>query len=118
MNSIEVNKNAEGRPVELFYQDIGSGKPVVLIHGWPVTHAMWEYQMLELPNHGMRVIAYDRRGFGHSSKPWEGYDYDSHVGRILNGWWRSGALYVEAWRCARIQGRVRERGNAVSDENS
>ena len=77
MNSIEVNKSAAGRPVELFYQDLGTGKPVVLIHGWPVTHAMWEYQMLELPNHGMRVIAYDRRGFGQSSKPWDGYDYDS-----------------------------------------
>jgi non-heme chloroperoxidase len=77
MNSIKVNTSAASRPVELFYQDLGSGKPVVLIHGWPVTHAMWEYQLLELPNHGLRVIAYDRRGFGHSSKPWDGYDYDS-----------------------------------------
>jgi non-heme chloroperoxidase len=77
MNVIEVNKDAAGHAVELSYQDLGSGRPVVLIHGWPVTHAMWEYQMLELPNHGMRVIAYDRRGFGNSSRPWDGYDYDT-----------------------------------------
>jgi non-heme chloroperoxidase len=77
MSIIEVNRSSNGQPVELFYQDIGSGRPVVLIHGWPVSHAMWEYQLLELPRHGNRVIAYDRRGFGHSSKPWDGYDYDT-----------------------------------------
>jgi pimeloyl-ACP methyl ester carboxylesterase len=77
MNSIEVSKSSNGEPVRLAYQDLGNGRPVILIHGWPVSHAMWEYQLLELPNHGMRVIAYDRRGFGHSSKPWEGYDYDT-----------------------------------------
>ena len=77
MSTIKVNHSSNGQPVELFYQDIGVGKPVVLIHGWPVSHAMWEYQMLELPRHGLRLIAYDRRGFGHSSKPWDGYDYDS-----------------------------------------
>lgn len=77
MGMMRVNQSQNGQPVELFYQDLGSGTPVVLIHGWPVSHAMWEYQMLELPNHGLRVIAYDRRGFGHSSKPWDGYDYDT-----------------------------------------
>ena len=77
MSTIKVNHSNTGQPVELFYQDIGAGKPVVLIHGWPVSHAMWEYQMLELPRHSLRVIAYDRRGFGHSSKPWDGYDYDT-----------------------------------------
>ncbi len=77
MNSIEVNKSANGEAVRLAYQDLGEGKPVILIHGWPVSHAMWEYQLLELPEHGMRVVAYDRRGFGHSSKPWDGYDYDT-----------------------------------------
>jgi non-heme chloroperoxidase len=49
----------------------------VLIHGWPLSHEMWQYQLLELPKHGLRAIAYDRRGFGHSSKPWDGYDYDT-----------------------------------------
>ena len=63
--------------VKIFYEDIGAGKPVVLIHGWPLSHKMWEYQINELPKHNIRVIAYDRRGFGKSSKPWDGYDYDT-----------------------------------------
>ena len=61
----------------LFYNDWGSGKPVVLIHGWPLDADMWEYQALFLAEHGLRVIAYDRRGFGRSSQPWTGYDYDT-----------------------------------------
>ena len=77
MGMIEVGQGAGQQPVQLFFQDIGHGQPVVLIHGWPVSHAMWERQMLELPAHGLRVVAYDRRGFGASSKPWEGYDYDT-----------------------------------------
>ncbi|WP_266364111.1 alpha/beta fold hydrolase [Tellurirhabdus rosea] len=63
--------------VSLHYQDWGTGQPVVLIHGWPLSHEMWEYQMTELPKHGLRCIAYDRRGFGKSSKPWASYDYDT-----------------------------------------
>lgn len=62
---------------QLFYQEVGSGKPVILIHGWPLSHEMWEYQLNELPKHNIRAIAYDRRGFGKSSKPWDGYDYDT-----------------------------------------
>ncbi|MEC4717981.1 alpha/beta hydrolase [Noviherbaspirillum sp. CPCC 100848] len=77
MQMIEVGSAANGEPVRLAYQDAGSGRPVVLIHGWPASHAMWQYQSAELPKHGIRAIAYDRRGFGHSSKPWEGYDYDT-----------------------------------------
>ena len=77
MSMIEVGKDSGGQPVRLFVQDIGSGQPVVLIHGWPVSHAMWEHQLLALPAHGLRIVAYDRRGFGASSKPWEGYDYDT-----------------------------------------
>ncbi|MBC7651645.1 MAG: alpha/beta hydrolase, partial [Deinococcales bacterium] len=65
------------KPVNIFYQDWGSGNPVILIHGWPVSHEMWEYQMNELSKNGVRVIAYDRRGFGKSDKPWNGYDYDT-----------------------------------------
>lgn len=63
-------------PVQLFYQDLGQGKPVLFIHGWPSTHEMWEYQVGELAKH-YRCIAYDRRGFGLSDKPWTGYDYDT-----------------------------------------
>ena len=57
--------------------DIGSGKPVVFIHGWPVNHNMFEYQFTELPKHGYRCIGIDLRGFGDSDKPWEGYNYDT-----------------------------------------
>ncbi|WP_234733688.1 alpha/beta fold hydrolase [Tellurirhabdus bombi] len=63
--------------VSLFYQDWGTGQPVVFIHGWPLSHEMWENQLTELPQQGLRCIAYDRRGFGKSSKPWSGYDYDT-----------------------------------------
>jgi non-heme chloroperoxidase len=63
--------------VNIFFEDLGSGKPVVLIHGWPVSHEMWEYQVTALVNAGYRCIAYDRRGFGQSDKPWTGYDYDT-----------------------------------------
>ena len=65
----------DGTP--LFYKDWGAGKPVVLIHGWPVNADMWEYQAPFLAENGCRVIAYDRRGFGRSGQPWSGYDYDT-----------------------------------------
>lgn len=61
----------------LFYNDWGTGRPVVLIHGWPVNSGMWEYQSVFLASQGLRAIAYDRRGFGRSSQPWTGYDYDT-----------------------------------------
>ena len=77
MNLIKVGQDAQGKAVELNYYDYGQGNPVVLIHGWPLSAASWEYQLAELPLHNVRVIAYDRRGFGHSSKPWNGYDYDT-----------------------------------------
>ncbi|MFD2923850.1 alpha/beta fold hydrolase [Halobacillus naozhouensis] len=69
---IEVEKN-----VELFVEDIGEGHPVVFIHGWPVNHEMFEYQMNELPQNGYRFIGIDLRGFGKSDKPAFGYDYDT-----------------------------------------
>src|SRR5438270_14092584 len=64
-------------PVELHYEDHGSGKPVVLIHGWPLSGRSWESQVPALIDAGYRVITYDRRGFGKSSQPWTGYDYDT-----------------------------------------
>jgi len=64
-------------PVELYYEDQGSGKPVVLIHGWPLSGRSWENQVGALIDAGHRVITYDRRGFGKSSQPWNGYDYDT-----------------------------------------
>ncbi|MBC8154648.1 MAG: alpha/beta hydrolase [Bacteroidetes bacterium] len=77
MSYIKAGTDAAGNEVNLFYQDWGQGQPVVLIHGWPLSHEMWDYQMAELPKNGVRVIAYDRRGFGKSSKPWGNYDYDT-----------------------------------------
>ncbi|MFE8644546.1 alpha/beta fold hydrolase [Sphingomonas sp. NCPPB 2930] len=75
--SILTIPGTAGENVDLHYVDLGQGRPVVLIHGWPLSHKSWEYQLAELPKHGLRVIAYDRRGFGESSKPWSGYDYDT-----------------------------------------
>jgi non-heme chloroperoxidase len=69
-------------PVKINYEDLGSGKPVIFIHGWPLSLEMWEYQLAELPRHNLRCIAYDRRGFGHSDKPWEGYDYNTLAGDL------------------------------------
>ncbi|GAB6461832.1 alpha/beta fold hydrolase [Bacillus cereus group sp. MYBK71-2] len=64
-------------PIEIYYEDHGTGKPVVLIHGWPLSGRSWEYQVPALVEAGYRVITYDRRGFGKSSQPWEGYEYDT-----------------------------------------
>src|SRR5919204_5436125 len=64
-------------PIDLYYEDHGSGTPVVLIHGWPLSGASWEKQVAALLTAGHRVITYDRRGFGRSSQPATGYDYDT-----------------------------------------
>lgn len=73
-----IKKNPENdQSVNLFFEDHGEGQPVILIHGWPVSHEMWEYQVKALVEAGYRCISYDRRGFGQSDKPWSGYDYDT-----------------------------------------
>src|SRR5260221_10498978 len=64
-------------PIDLYYEDHGSGLPVVLIHGWPLNSDAWEKQTAALLAAGHRVITYDRRGFGRSSKPGTGYSYDT-----------------------------------------
>ena len=64
-------------PIEIYYENHGSGDPVVLIHGYPLNGNSWERQERELLAHGHQVITYDRRGFGRSSKPTVGYDYDT-----------------------------------------
>lgn len=71
------SQSASGGPADLFYEDWGTGNPIVFIHGWPLDHQMWEYQTSVLPALGFRCIAYDRRGFGKSDKTWSGYDYDT-----------------------------------------
>ena len=81
MNRINVGKE-NSQSIDLYYEDHGSGKPVVLIHGWPLSSASWEKQVPVLVEAGYRVITYDRRGFGNSSRPLSGYDYDTLAGDL------------------------------------
>ena len=76
MSRLQVGTE-NGAPIELQYQDYGSGRPIVLIHGWPLSGRSWEFQVPALVGAGYRVIVYDRRGFGSSSQPWNGYEYDT-----------------------------------------
>jgi non-heme chloroperoxidase len=76
MPYITVGKENSG-DIELYYGDHGSGQPVVLIHGYPLSGASWEKQVPVLLDAGYRVITYDRRGFGKSSQPATGYNYDT-----------------------------------------
>jgi non-heme chloroperoxidase len=76
MPYITVGKENSGS-IDLYYEDHGSGKPVVLIHGYPLSGASWEKQVAVLLAAGYRVITYDRRGFGKSSQPTTGYNYDT-----------------------------------------
>lgn len=62
---------------QLYVKDWGSGRPVILIHGWPLSADSWDDQAMAIADAGYRAIAYDRRGFGRSSQPWQGYDYDT-----------------------------------------
>ncbi len=62
---------------KLYVKDWGTGRPVILIHGWPLSADSWDDQALALADAGLRAIAYDRRGFGRSDQPWDGYDYDT-----------------------------------------
>ncbi|MDQ6814371.1 MAG: alpha/beta hydrolase [Bacteroidota bacterium] len=77
MDFIKTNNTSSGEEVQLSFKDYGKGRPVVLIHGWPLSKEMWEYQIDALVSAGFRVIKYDRRGFGKSSKPWNDYDYNT-----------------------------------------
>jgi non-heme chloroperoxidase len=76
MSYVTVGKENSSK-IDLYYEDHGSGQPVVLIHGYPLSGASWEKQVPVLLNAGHRVITYDRRGFGKSSQPTTGYNYDT-----------------------------------------
>ena len=76
MSYVDVGKE-NSAAISLYYEDHGSGKPVVLIHGYPLSSSSWEKQIPVLLAAGHRVIAYDRRGFGQSSQPTSGYNYDT-----------------------------------------
>jgi non-heme chloroperoxidase len=81
MSYVTVGKENSGN-IDLYYEDHGSGNPVVLIHGYPLSGASWERQATALLNAGYRVITYDRRGFGKSSQPTTGYNYDTFAGDL------------------------------------
>ena len=76
MPYVNVSKENTGN-IDLYYEDHGTGRPIVLIHGYPLNGASWEKQVSALLGAGFRVITYDRRGFGQSSKPTTGYNYDT-----------------------------------------
>jgi non-heme chloroperoxidase len=81
MPYIKVGQENSG-PIELYYEDHGAGRPVVLIHGYPLSGRGWDKQVPVLLEDGHRVITYDRRGFGKSSQPAMGYDYDTFAGDL------------------------------------
>jgi non-heme chloroperoxidase len=64
-------------PADIYYEDLGSGRPIVLVHAWPLDGSAWEKQVVVLLAAGYRVITFDRRGFGRSSRTADGYDFDS-----------------------------------------
>jgi pimeloyl-ACP methyl ester carboxylesterase len=76
MPYVTVGKENSGN-IDLYYEDHGAGRPVILVHGWPLSGASWEKQVPVLLEAGHRVVTYDRRGFGDSSRPASGYDYDT-----------------------------------------
>ncbi len=81
-----TNKTKEEH-VDIFYEDYGSGQPVILIHGWPLSRKTWEQQVWKIVEAGYRCISYDRRGFGISSFPWNNYDYSalaSDLNELIN----------------------------------
>ena len=81
MGTITVGQESS-TPIELYYEDLGNGPPVVLLSGWPVDSRSWEPQLAVLLEAGYRVISYDRRGFGRSSRPAVGYDFDTLAGDL------------------------------------
>jgi non-heme chloroperoxidase len=92
--------------INLYYKDHGSGSPVVLIHGWPLSGTSWEKQVPVLLDAGHRVITYDRRGFGDSSKPASGYDYDTFAQDL-------GRMITVPASSAYLRGVVRWMGNST-----
>jgi len=72
-----LNCNSSNETIQIYYEDLGENNPVVFIHGWPLTHAMWEYQLTPMREAGFRCIAYDRRGFGKSEQSLNNYSYDA-----------------------------------------
>ncbi len=81
MGTVTVGQE-NSTPIDLYFEDLGAGDPVVLLSGWPLDSRSWEPQVHPLLQAGHRVIAYDRRGFGRSSRPSTGYDFDTLAGDL------------------------------------
>jgi len=77
MSYLKIPQDGNENQVSIYYEVVGTGKPIIFISGWPTSHEMWEYQISEMSEKGYQCISYDRRGFGISDKPSEGYDYDT-----------------------------------------
>ena len=71
-----LNCKSNNENIQIYYEDLGTNNPIVFVSGWPLTHAMWEYQVTPLREAGFRCITYDRRGFGQSDQSLNNYDYD------------------------------------------
>ncbi len=131
----DIVPQIDSNGISLNYTDSGGdGRPVVLIHGWPLSGDSWSEQVPALTEAGHRVITYDRRGFGDSDKPEDGYDYDTfaadlaglldgldlkrrRAGRLLDGWRRARPLRREVRRGPAPLARVRRRRAAVPAED-
>src|SRR5438046_8537492 len=88
MAYVNVSKENSG-DIKLYYNDWGSGQPVVFSHGWPLSADAFEDQMFFLASRGYRCIAHDRRGHGRSSQPWNGNDLDTYaddLAKLVIGW--------------------------------
>jgi non-heme chloroperoxidase len=133
MSTVTVGQeNSSG--IGICYEDHGEGKPVLLIHGWPLSGAFWEKQVAALLAAGHRVITYDRRGFGKSTRPMTGYNYDTFADDLhalvtklglrdfsLVGFSMGGGEVAPLYRKVRVdkgeQGRVHCINHPLSAEN-
>lgn len=79
MKQVNIDTITTRDGVRIFFKDWGSGPPVILSHGWPLSADSWESQAFHLASHGFRVITHDRRGHGRSSQPWDGNDMDHYA---------------------------------------
>ena len=97
---------------QIYYKDCGAGKPVLFSHGWPLDGDMWDSQLNYLAERGFRAIAFDRRGFGRSDQPWNGYDYDTFASDINDLITTLDALHQQLRQRARGRSCAAGRGDA------
>jgi pimeloyl-ACP methyl ester carboxylesterase len=100
---------------KLYVKDWGTGRPVILMHGWPLSADSWDDQAMPIAKAGFRTIAYDRRGFGRSDQPWEGYNYDTLADDLADVMQETGAkdATIVGFRWVAAKWLVTCRGMAV-----